>query len=87
MQTAHLLSGNAQHQPGSRMLGPDFHRHHALMGADSHGRQYPGCCSHTSATRRLALLQQADKPGQQGHGAHKKDDHKQRLGHAATIHD
>jgi len=64
MQTAHLLSGNAQHQPGSRMLGPDFHRHHALMGADSHCRQYPRRGSHTSATRRLPLLQPADKPGQ-----------------------
>ena len=46
------------------MLGPDFHRHHALMGADSHCRQYPRRGSHTSATRRLPLLQPADKPGQ-----------------------
>jgi len=64
MQTAHLLSGNAQHQAGSCMLGPDFHRHHALMGADSHCGQYPGRGSHTSAACSLPLLQPADKPGQ-----------------------
>ncbi len=46
------------------MLGPDFHRHHALMGADSHCGQYPGRGSHTSAACSLPLLQPADKPGQ-----------------------
>lgn len=87
MQAAHLLGSHTQHKPRPRVLRPHFHRDHALLRADCHCRQHARRNADTAgASRRMALLHATHKPWQQGHGAHKKDDHDQRLRHAATIH-